>query len=32
MLSMDRAIHVIDIGPGKGIEASESNKSMFYLV
>ena len=32
MLSMDRAIHMIDIGPGTGIEASESNKSMFNLV
>ena len=32
MLSMDRAIHVTDTGPGKGLEASESNKSMFYLV
>ena len=29
---MDRAFHVIDIGPGTGIEASESNKSMFNLV
>ena len=29
---MDRAFHVIDIGPGTGIEASESNKSMFSLV
>ena len=29
---MDRAIHMIDIGPGTGIEASESNKSMFNLV
>ena len=29
---MDRAIHVIDIGPGTGSEASESNKSMFNLV